>query len=57
MGSPAPRPIVDARSGEDVWVGWGEANVEPAFASPAAMERWVYDLVGHMFKDWPVQPR
>lgn len=49
--------IVDARSGEDVWVGWGEANVEPAFASPAAMENWVHDLVGHMFKDWPAPAR
>ena len=49
--------VVDARTGDDVWVAWGQANVEPAFTSPDAMQRWVYDLVGHMFKDWPVPPR
>jgi hypothetical protein len=49
--------IVDARTGDDVWVAWGEANVEPAFHSPASMERWVYDLVGHMFEDWPLPER
>ena len=49
--------IVDARTGEDMWVAWAEASVEPAFRSPDAMSRWVYDLVGDMFKDWPVPPR
>jgi len=49
--------IVDARTGDDVWVAWAEANVEPAFASPDAMRRWVYAMVGRMFDDWPVPPR
>jgi len=49
--------IENARTGEDVWVAWGQANVEPAFASPEAMQKWVYDLVGHMFDEWPVSPR
>jgi hypothetical protein len=49
--------MVDARTHEDVWVAWGEANVEPAFRSPASMESWVYDLVGHMFGEWPVNAR
>lgn len=49
--------IQDARSGEDVWVAWGQANVEPAFVSPDAMEAWVYDLVGTMFDDWPIASR
>jgi len=49
--------IVDARTGDDVWVAWGEANVEPAFQSPDAMRSWVYDMVGHMFDDWSVPPR
>lgn len=49
--------IVNARTGDDVWVAWAEANVEPAFTSPDAMRRWVYDMVGHMFEDWPVPPR
>ena len=49
--------IVDTRSGEDVWLAWGSANVEPAFNSPDAMRSWVYRLVGEMFDDWPVAPR
>lgn len=46
--------IVDSGTHDDVWVAWGQANVEPAFVSPDAMEGWVYDLVGDMFDDWPV---
>lgn len=49
--------IVDARTHEDVWVAWAQANVEPAFASPAAMRTWVYRLVGEMFDGWAVPPR
>lgn len=49
--------IEDAGTGEDVWVAWGQANVEPAFTSPDAMRSWVYDLVGAMFDDWPVAGR
>lgn len=49
--------IVDAHTGDDVWVAWGQANVEPAFHSPASMERWVYDLVGDMFSEWPLNER
>jgi hypothetical protein len=49
--------IVDARTSDDVWVAWGQANVEPAFNSPDSMRRWVYNLVGRMFEDWPVPAR
>lgn len=49
--------IVDARSGDDVWVAWAQANIEPALTSPAAMRGWVYDLVGKMFDHWPVPAR
>jgi hypothetical protein len=49
--------IVNARTGNDVWVAWAEADVEPAFTSPDAMRRWVQDMVGHMFDDWPIPPR
>jgi hypothetical protein len=49
--------VVDTRTGNDAWVAWAQANVEPALTSPAAMRRWVYDLVGEMFEDWPVPPR
>lgn len=49
--------VVDARTGKDVWVAWSAGNVEPAFRSPDAMRRWVYNMVGHMFDDWPIAPR
>jgi hypothetical protein len=49
--------LVDARSADDVWVGWARANIEPALVSPAAMESWVYDLVAAMFKQWPEASR
>ncbi len=49
--------LVDARTGQDFWLGWAQANVEPALAGPQNMERWVYDLVGEMFEDWPVPQR
>ena len=49
--------LVDARNGEDVWVGWAQANIEPALTGPESMRRWVYNMVGHMFEDWPLPPR
>jgi len=49
--------VVDTRTGDDVWVGWARANIEPALVSPDAMRNWVYDLVGAMFSDWPVPER
>lgn len=49
--------IVEAESGDDVWLAWGSGNVEPAFSGPDAMRSWVYHLVGEMFDDWPVAPR
>jgi hypothetical protein len=49
--------IEDARTHDDVWVAWAQANVEPALRSPAAMRSWVYGLVERMFEDWPVSPR
>ena len=48
--------IVDDRTDGNVWVAWGEANVEPAFISPDDMRRWVYRLVGELFEDWPRSP-
>jgi hypothetical protein len=49
--------IVDARSGDDLWVAWAQANIEPALASPDAMRGWVYGLVGEMFERWNVPER
>lgn len=49
--------LEDASTGDDLWVGWAHANVEPALVNPNAMRNWVYDLVGQMFKDWPVSSR
>jgi predicted small lipoprotein YifL len=49
--------VVDARSGQDVWVAWAQANIEPAMQGPDQMRTWVYDLVKEMFKGWPVTQR
>jgi hypothetical protein len=49
--------LVDARTSRNVWLGWAQADVEPALASPQNMESWVYDLVEEMFDDWPVPVR
>ena len=49
--------LQDAGNGDDLWISWGRANVEPALASPENMEDWVYDLVGNMFEDWPLAER
>ncbi len=49
--------LLDAGNENTLWIAWAEAGVEPAFRSPNAMGSWVYDLVGHMFKDWPLPPR
>jgi uncharacterized protein YndB with AHSA1/START domain len=46
--------LEDARTGDDLWVGWAQASIEVALVSPNAMRDWVYDLVGKMFEDWPV---
>lgn len=49
--------VSDTRTGEDVWVAWAQANIEPAFIGPDAMRSWVYDIVAAMFSDWPVPSR
>lgn len=49
--------IVDARTGDDRWVAWAQANIEPALTSPGAMRSWVYDLVGEMFDAWALPAR
>lgn len=49
--------LVDARTGENFWLGWAQANVEPALSGPESMQRWVYDVVSEMFENWPVLDR
>jgi Domain of unknown function (DUF4136) len=49
--------LVDARTGNDLWVGWAHANIEPALVNPNSMRNWVYGLVGNMFEKWPVSSR
>lgn len=49
--------IIDARTRANVWLGWAQANVEPALRSPENMQTWVYDIVGEMFESWPVLTR
>ena len=49
--------IVDARTGQDVWIGWGYASIEPALRGPEEMRRWVYAVVEKMFASWPILGR
>jgi hypothetical protein len=46
--------IVDNRTGRDVWLGWAQANMEPALQGPEQMRRWVYGMVKEMFRRWPL---
>lgn len=46
--------MLDAATGSTVWVGWAEANIEPALKSPEAMRRWVDEVVAAMFEKWPM---
>lgn len=49
--------LVSTRTGENFWLAWGQANIEPALAGPESMRTWVYDLVRKMFERWPVPAR
>jgi hypothetical protein len=49
--------LVDARTGANFWLGWAQANIEPALTGPASMQSWVYDVVSEMFESWPVLER
>lgn len=49
--------LVDAETGGNFWVGWAQANVEPALRGPDAMRGWVYDLVERIFANWTVPGR
>jgi hypothetical protein len=46
--------LADPGSGEDLWVGWAAANLQPALGGPEDMRTWVYAIVTAMFEDWPV---
>lgn len=45
--------LVDADTGEDLWLGWAQADIAPAFQNPAAMTEWIDELMEQMFADWP----
>jgi len=49
--------IVEAATGETVWLGWAQANVEPALKGPDQMRAWVNRIVQRMFSRWPVLTR
>ena len=49
--------LADLETGDDLWLGWAVANVEPALEGPDQMRTWVYRIVGEMFKDWPIPER
>lgn len=45
--------LVDADTGGNFWVSWGQANIEAALTGPDQMRVWVYDIVRQMFATWP----
>ncbi len=45
--------LVDAETGENLWLGWAQADVAPAFRRPASMTEWIDSLLEQMFEDWP----
>jgi hypothetical protein len=49
--------LADLETGDDLWLGWAAANVEPALEGPDQMRTLVYRVVGEMFKDWPIPDR
>jgi len=49
--------VVDRRTGQDVWIGWSYASVEPALRGPEEMRKWVYAVVERMFRSWPALQR
>jgi hypothetical protein len=49
--------LVDAKSGETVWLSWGQADIEVALRSPENMRRWVYELTAKIFQRWPMLER
>ena len=49
--------VTDTRTGQDVWVAWAQANIEPAFVGLDPMRSWVYDIVDAMFDDWQLPAR
>lgn len=49
--------LVDAATGETVWLAWAQADIRPALAGPDQMQAWVYGLVNEMFRRWPIPSR
>jgi hypothetical protein len=49
--------VLNAKTQENVWVAWAQADIEQAMRGPENMRRWVYQLAGQMFKRWPVPAR
>lgn len=46
--------FVDARTDEDLWVGWARGDIGPALTDSERMREWVDDAVARMFEDFPV---
>ncbi len=46
--------LADPESGQDLWLAWAAADLQPALEGPEPMREWVYAIVGEMFEDWPI---
>jgi hypothetical protein len=45
--------FVNARTGDNLWIGWAQGEIGPALASSAAMQEWVNEAVAKMFELFP----
>jgi hypothetical protein len=46
--------LVDAETGENLWIGWAQGKIESALNDSVKMREWVDEAVGMMFDDFPV---
>ncbi len=47
--------FVDARTDEDLWVGWAQGDIGAALKDSMKMREWVEDATEKMFEDFPIR--
>jgi hypothetical protein len=46
--------FVDPATGETLWIGWGQGDINAALTESIKMREWVDDVVALMFEDFPI---
>ena len=46
--------FVDARTGQNLWIGWAQGDIGRALTTSSAMEEWVDEAVENMFELFPM---